>query len=144
MTTLEPIAAPAEDFDAKRYGRLLARVTPKVIETEAEHEAALAIVEDLMEKGDDGRSSEEDALLMLIAELIEHYENKAGITLPEGKPIEAMQVLMESHGLKATDLAEIFGSRGRVSDVLSGRRGISKEQAKRLGARFNVSPAAFL
>ena len=51
---------------------------------------------------------------------------------------------MESNGLKAIELAPIFGGRGRVSDVLSGRRSISKEQAKKLGARFHVSPAVFI
>jgi HTH-type transcriptional regulator/antitoxin HigA len=51
---------------------------------------------------------------------------------------------MESNGLKAVGLAPIFGGRGRVSDVLSGRRNISKEQAKRLAERFHVSPAVFI
>ncbi|HXJ39487.1 MAG TPA: hypothetical protein VNH18_09415 [Bryobacteraceae bacterium] len=49
---------------------------------------------------------------------------------------------------KSTPLPEgvvpIFGSRGRVSDVLSRRRAISKDQAKRLGERFQASPAAFI
>jgi antitoxin component HigA of HigAB toxin-antitoxin module len=31
-----------------------------------------------------------------------------------------------------------------VSEILSGARSISKEQAKRLGARFRVSPAVFI
>jgi hypothetical protein len=55
---LEPIAAGIGAIDRKRYGRLLARFTPKVIETEAEHNAALAIVESLMEKGEDNLSRE--------------------------------------------------------------------------------------
>ena len=42
-----------EDLDLKRYGRLLARAVPKVIKTETENERALAIVESLMEKGEE-------------------------------------------------------------------------------------------
>jgi HTH-type transcriptional regulator/antitoxin HigA len=144
MITLEPIAATAEGLDGKRYGRLLARLTPKVIETEAEHAAALAIVEDLMGKGDEARSAEEDAILMLVADLIDSYDKKIHAALPEGEPIEVLQLLMDSHGLKQIDLAPDFGSRGRVSDVFSGRRKISREQAKRLAVRFNVSPTVFL
>ena len=51
---------------------------------------------------------------------------------------------MEHNGLKAAELAEIMGGRSRVSDVLTGKRAISKEQAKRLGERFKLSPAAFI
>jgi antitoxin component HigA of HigAB toxin-antitoxin module len=43
--------------------------------------------------------------------------------------------------VKAIDLAGIPGSRANVSESLSGKRAISKEQAKRLGAQFGVSPA---
>jgi HTH-type transcriptional regulator/antitoxin HigA len=114
-----------------------------VIETEGENEAALAIVEALMEKGDDGRNHEEDAILDLLVTLIEQFEKKE-YRLPEGTPLNALKYLVEANGLKAVELEPIFGSRGRVSDVLSGRRDISKEQAKRLAERFNVSAAAFI
>jgi len=49
MIALEPIAS-ADGLDLGRYGPLLARFAPKVIETEAENEAALAVVESLMKK----------------------------------------------------------------------------------------------
>ena len=142
MTVLEPIAS-ADDLNVGRYGRLLAKFAPKVIETEAENEAALAIIESLMKKGDDGRSHEEEALLELLLSLAEQFE-KSAYDLTEGTPLGALRYLMESNGLKATELGPIFGGRGRVSDVLSGRRGISKEQAKRLAQRFNVSAAVFI
>lgn len=135
------IAGPA--IDVKRYGRLLAKFTPKIIETEAENDAALAIVETLMEKGDAGRNAEEDALLALLVSLISQFEETA-YPLPEVSPIELVRYLMEHNDLKAIDLAPILGSRAKVSEVLSGKRSISKEQAKRLGDRFKVSPAAFI
>ena len=142
MITLEPIASP-ENLNIGRYGRLLAKFVPKVISTEAENDAALAIVESLMTKGDDARSDEEEALLELLLNLIEQFEGKA-YHLPEGSPLGALQHLMESNGLKPIELAPVLGGRGRVSDILSGRRGISKEQAKRLGERFHISPAVFI
>jgi len=69
---------------------------------------------------------------------------RAEYNIPEGTPLGALEYLMESNGLKAIDLGSIFGGRGRVSDVLSGRRGISKAQAKRLAERFHVSSAVFI
>jgi HTH-type transcriptional regulator/antitoxin HigA len=142
MTVLEPIAS-ADYLNVGRYGRLLAKFAPKVIETEAENEAALAIAESLMKKGDDGRGHEEEALLGLLLSLVEQFE-KSAYDLPQGTPLGALQYLMEANGLKPAELAPIFGGRGRVSDVLSGRRCISKEQAKRLAQRFNVSAAVFI
>jgi len=61
VIALVPIAS-ADVLNIGRYGRLFARFAPKVIATEAENAAALAIVESLMKKGGDGRSHEEEAL----------------------------------------------------------------------------------
>jgi HTH-type transcriptional regulator/antitoxin HigA len=136
------IAAPS-GIDVKRYGRLLARFTPKVIETEAENDAALAIVEGLMEKGEDNLTAEERTIFELLTALIEQFEDRA-YPVPDGDPKEVLIALMAHNGLKAADLAELLGSRAKVSEILSGARSISKEQAKRLGARFRVSPAIFI
>jgi len=130
-------------IDVRRYGRLLAKFTPKVIETEAENEEALAVVESLMERGDDKRNPEEDALLDLLATLIETFEKK-NYKLPDGDPAGALEILMEGRDLKAIDLAEVLGGRSRVSEILSRKRSISKDQAKALGAFFDVSPVAFI
>jgi HTH-type transcriptional regulator/antitoxin HigA len=130
-------------IDVRRYGRLLAKFTPKVIETEPENEEALAVVESLLKRGEDKLSAEEIALLDLLGTLIERFERTA-YALPEGDPAGALEVLMEGRGLKPVDLAKVLGSRSRVSEILSRRRSISKEQAKALGAFFNVSPVAFI
>jgi len=142
VITANPIAAPS-GLDVKIYGRLLAKFAPKVIETEAENEAALAIVEQLILKGDGKRSPEEEAALGLLSSLVEQFEDTA-YPLPDAEPREVLRDLMEHNGLKAIDLTGVFGSRARVSEVLSGKRSISKEQAKRLGERFRISPAAFI
>ncbi|MGH9842477.1 MAG: helix-turn-helix domain-containing protein [Blastocatellia bacterium] len=60
------------------------------------------------------------------------------------KPHEILQALMEEHALRQADLLDVFGSRSRVSEAVSGKRAISKEQAKKLGERFCLSPAAFI
>lgn len=144
MITLDtPIATAADGLNVQLYGRLLARFVPKVIETEAENEVALKLIEALMEKGEDNLTPEEDALFGLVASLIESFESRT-YAISEGTPEGALRFLMDSHGLRQIDLAEILGSRGRVSDLLSGRRRISKEQAKKLASRFRVSPAVFI
>jgi HTH-type transcriptional regulator/antitoxin HigA len=52
--------------------------------------------------------------------------------------------LMEQRGLKQADLVPIFKSRGYVSDVINGKRAISKALAKQLAVFFNVSAGMFI
>src|SRR5205085_9975853 len=82
---MEAMRTTIEDLDLKRYGRLLARAVPKVIKTEEENERALAIVESLMEKGEENMTPEEDALLELLTGLIHDFEEKA-YPIPKSEP----------------------------------------------------------
>jgi antitoxin component HigA of HigAB toxin-antitoxin module len=42
------------------------------------------------------------------------------------------------------NLQPILGARGVTSEIVNGKRSTMKEQAKRLGAFFGVSPAVFI
>lgn len=139
-TNGKPIAVPG---DPKKYGALLCETLPAVIETEAQNEAYLAIVEKLMDKGEDNLSPEEETLLNLLVHLIEDFEQR--YYQPEdATPLEVLHFLMEANDLKQADLVPIFGSKGITSEVVNGKRGISKANAKALGEFFNISPAAFI
>ena len=59
-------------------------------------------------------------------------------------PLTILLSLIDDHGLKQKDLVDIFSSQSIVSDVLNGKRGISKDAAKRLGARFNLPADLFI
>ena len=142
MSTLHTIAEPG-NLNVKAYGKLLAKFAPRVIQTEQENENALAIVESLMARGDANLSAEELALLDLLGHLIERFESKTYLT-PDGDPAGTLKLLMDGRSLKPADLAATLGSRAKVSEILSGKRAISKVQAKRLGDFFHVSPAAFI
>ena len=52
--------------------------------------------------------------------------------------------LRESSGRTAKDLLPVFGTRGRVSEALNGKRSISKGQAKKLAAMFKVTADLFI
>jgi HTH-type transcriptional regulator/antitoxin HigA len=147
LTTEAPrmkAVASAAKLNVPRYGDLLRRFAPKVIETVEENRLALRILERLMSIGDGKRSAEENALLSLLAALVEQFEKKTYPAATSVEPKEILRDLMASNELKAADLADVMGGRSRVSEVLSGKRAISKDQAKRLGQRFGISPAAFI
>ena len=119
------------------------KAAPLVIETEAEFERADAEVGRLLRKGANNLPVEEQRLLALLSRLIEDYEDRT-FPVPDSPPQQTLRFLMEQNDLRQADLVEIFGSRGRVSEVVNGRRAISKAQAKALGERFNVSPDLFI
>jgi len=128
--------------DPKRYGRLLARKLPAVIRTEEENERLIAELEEL-DKHHDELSPEEREYAELLTVLIEAFE-EGHYTLEGSTPHSRLRSLMEEHGLRQRDLLEVFGSRGVASEVVSGKRAISKAQARRLAEIFHVAADLFL
>ena len=45
---------------------------------------------------------------------------------------------MDQHGLSRADMVPILGTASRVSEVLSGKKGLSMTMVQRLRARFRV------
>jgi HTH-type transcriptional regulator/antitoxin HigA len=133
-----------ETIDEKRYARLLAKAAPRVIKTEEENDGALAIVESLMEKCERNMTPEEGELLDLLTNLIRDYEATAYPPREKSKPHKMVAFLLEQRGLIAKDLWPVIGSKGRVSEILAGKRPISKDQAKRLAEFFRVGVELFI
>ncbi|MGB5710438.1 MAG: transcriptional regulator [Waterburya sp.] len=135
-------------INRENYLKLLDKVQliPKVIETEAEYELNLAIAEKLIAKRKN-RTPEETTLLRLLVKLIEDYEEN-NFNLKDWRnlsPHEILQHLLEVSHTKQSDLVGIVSpSKGLISAIVNGKRAISKEQAKKLGEYFNLSPSLFI
>jgi HTH-type transcriptional regulator/antitoxin HigA len=129
--------------DPKKYARLANRIVVKAIETEEEYDHVVAAVEQLMDKGEARLSPEESALLETMAILVQAYDDRHH-PLPTVAPNEMLAYLMETSGRTAKDLLPVLGTRGRVSEILSGKRSISKEQAKKLASLFKVAVDLFI
>ena len=123
------------------YAQLLVKYQPKVIETEAENDRAIELAQELEHKAD--RSLEEDAILELLVTLIGKFEDE-NYPIPEGTPHSMLLHLMEESGIKQENLVGVIGSRGVVSEVVNGKRGISKAQAKALAEFFSVDVGLFI
>jgi HTH-type transcriptional regulator/antitoxin HigA len=136
-------ASTRRRLDPRRYGRLLAERLPTVIRTEKENEKMLAAIWALMKKGESNLSEEELALLELMSVLVERFEEDH-YSIPDSPPHRILRHLMESRNTKLADLVPILGGRGRVSELVNGKRAISKAQAKALADYFRVSAELFL
>jgi len=128
-------------LNALRYGKLCAAVIPKVIENDREFDRMAEELERFTFKRN--ATPEENVLAQLIERLIQDYDDQHH-PLPAVPPNEAVRILMEQRGLRQADLVEAIGSRAQVSDLLSGRRGISKAQTKRLAGFFHVPVDLFI
>lgn len=123
------------------YASLLAQYRPKVIESEAENDLVIALAEELEHRPEP--TPEESALLELLVTLIEQFETEH-YPMPEGTPQSMLLHLMEARDLKQEDLVGVMGSRGVVSEVVHGKRSISKAQAKALAEFFGVDVGLFI
>jgi len=131
------------NYDPRKYATLLVDYLPGVIQTEDENDKAVEFAGRLIRKGP-RRSPEETRLLDLIVALIEDFEEKAYPMGEQSNPQVALRELMREHELKQTDMLDIYGSQGVVSQVLNGKREISKAQARRLSERFRLPIDIFI
>jgi HTH-type transcriptional regulator/antitoxin HigA len=124
------------------YGKLLARMLPRVIETEEENEMMIAELEKL-DTQSRPLTPEEEKLGELMTLLVRQFE-ESHYPLGHAKPIQALRVLMEDRGLRQRDLITVFGSSSVVSDVLNEKRSISKAHARKLAEFFHVPAGLFI
>ena len=130
-------------FNSVAYAKLLAKAQPHPIKDEHEYDRLVAEVGRLMDRGEENLSAEEDSLLEMMSILIEDYDRKH-YPLSPPQPHKMLAFLLEQRGLEPHDLWPILGSKSRVSEILSGKRAISKAQAKKLASFFHVPLDLFL
>ncbi len=135
MTT---IAIP---MDEKTYGQLLRRTLPHVIHSE---EKCDRLANELMRLDElEKPTREEKELAELLTILVEEYEERR-YSVRLSSPRQVLQHLMKARNLTPKDLWKLFGSKGIASEVLNGKRSISKTHAKRLAQFFHVSAEVFI
>jgi HTH-type transcriptional regulator / antitoxin HigA len=129
-------------FDVAAYAGLLAEALPEVIETVAQNRRMVRIFKKLMDKGE-SRTPEERKLQKLLGHLIHTFEQQY-YKREKLSPRVALIEMMKMNHLRQADIVHIFGSRGVTSEVINGKREISKANAKKLAAFFNTSTDLFL
>ncbi|GLK78049.1 transcriptional regulator [Methylopila jiangsuensis] len=106
------------------------------IRTEADYDWALAEVERYFDEPPAIGSPEGDRFDVL-STLIASYEAER-FPLPDLDPIEALKAFMESAGKTQADLAELFGSKSRASEVLNRKRALTLNMVYRLRADWGL------
>jgi HTH-type transcriptional regulator/antitoxin HigA len=139
---MEKMAVVTAIINSTAYAKLLARTLPRVITTVEENERIIAELEALDTKGRP-LTPEEENLAELMTLLVRQFE-ESKYPLGHAEPLEALRILMEDRGLRQRDLIPVFGSSSVASDVLNGKRSISKAHARKLAESFHVTASLFI
>jgi HTH-type transcriptional regulator/antitoxin HigA len=114
-------------LDEHQYRKLLDITLPVAIRTKEEYHEI---------------SEEEGRLLELLSIVIEEYENRVH-PLPKAKPHKMLAYLLQEKNMKSSDLWTVL-PKSRVSEILNGKRSISKAQAKQLAELLRVPVDVFV
>ena len=125
--------------DLDEYWGLVRAFPLAHIRDDAHLDAAVAIIDRLLDKGD--RSPAEEMYLDALTDLVETDE-EAHVAIPARSGVDALRFLMEANDLRQVDLVPVLGRKSPVSEVLSGKRPLTLTHIKKLAHYFRVSPAA--
>ena len=106
------------------------------IRTAADHEWALAEISLYFDNQPEPGTPEADRFDIL-ADLIEAYEDRH-FPMPEVEPVAFLKTHMEATGRTQADLAALFGSRPRASEVLGRKRALTVEMIYKLSREWHI------
>lgn len=113
----------------------------KVITSKTQYKAYTQLLEEMVFTIPKNREiKDEIALLTLLIEKWDADHN----TFVDKDPIRLLHSLMADHNMKSKDLVILLNmSKGYVSDILSYKKGLSKEVIRKLALHFKLSQEAF-
>ena len=127
-------------FDPNEYRRLVTEYPPVKIADDAQAAATEARLEVLLAKP--SLSAAERAYADLLSDLLADWED-AIVDIPDVSNADLLKHLLEERRLRQRDLVGVLPTASVVSDVLAGRRPLTREHIERLSRFFHVSPAVF-
>ena len=141
---LKPLELP---FESGLMKWLYAHLPPRVIRSKKMHKhysQAIGLLLEALES--DGISAADRRAIGEYLELavpsVEKFEKKA-FPIGDVSAEQMLRFLMEQNNLSQYDLAGDLGGQPVVSEILNGKRKLTREHIERLSARFHVSPATF-
>ena len=112
---------------------------PKPIRNEVDYDAALNVIDGLMGAPPGTPESNEREVLVT---LVEAYEDRDW-AINAADPISALEHVMEAHGLRQREFADLIGSQPHASEVLNRRRRLKLAMIQTLAAEWGI-PAEVL
>jgi len=125
------------------YLALVQRLPLRPLRTVTEYETAAQLLDTMVLRADlsDGEKDYVEALSVFI----EDFDRRNNVFDTSGRtPLDMLKHLMEANDWDVTALGALFGSKGIASEILRGKRSLSKSHMFKLAERFDVDPGLFL
>jgi HTH-type transcriptional regulator/antitoxin HigA len=128
------------------YLRLIKKHPLRVIRTEVEYNAAIAVVEKLAVRGENDLDRGETDYLDALASLVETYESEHHPIGHDGLlPHQRLKWLADESGLSQARLAKLLGaSQPLVSLILAGKRELTVDHIRTMSEYFHINPRYFM
>jgi HTH-type transcriptional regulator/antitoxin HigA len=110
------------------------------IRSDRDLKQALAAIADLLRSPEGGRGEDR---LEVLSTLVAEYEREHHPIAPP-TAVEAILFRIDQGGMTKADLAEVMGGRSHASEVLSGKRLLSREAMRLLNVRFGIPAESLL
>lgn len=140
MNTTKVTGRQTPGFDRDEYVRLLAKWPPVKIRDETQARATEDELDLLLGRAD--LSLAERAYVDLLSDLLAVWEDEHE-EIPDVSGVDLVRSLLEERGLRQRDLVGIFAPESVASEVLTGRRELTRRHIEGLSEFFKMSPAAF-
>jgi HTH-type transcriptional regulator/antitoxin HigA len=115
------------------------------IGSEEHYDASLAVLDRLAVRTESSLDAGEAAYLAALTQFVQDYEQQHHAIMTEAlSPLEMLRHLMKQTGLTPADLGRIIGNRGLASQILLGKRTISKANIRKIADYFHINPGALL
>jgi HTH-type transcriptional regulator/antitoxin HigA len=135
-----PVKAP------DTYMRLIRRFPLRPIRTSKDYDAAAAVLDTLAVRDESDLDAGERDYLSVLCDLVEAYDDQHHVVESDKRPArQKLAALIAEHNVSTLELARVLGvGRSLASLILTGKRRITADHAKALGARFKLQPGYFL
>jgi HTH-type transcriptional regulator/antitoxin HigA len=115
----------------------------RIIRTEEEYDHAIAMINYLVDRGDD-RASEEVEYLLALAVFVEKYEDEHD-PIPAASGVDLLRSMIEARQITQADVAAGTGlTNSTISEILAGKRKLNRKHIEALARFFKVKAAVFL
>jgi HTH-type transcriptional regulator/antitoxin HigA len=140
MSSRKTKTQPAEATAS--YLALVRRCPLRPIRSEAELDRATIVMNELVDR--EHLDPAEDDYLDVLSDLVERYEEKAH-PIPDVSEGDMLDFLIEQRGVKQANVARGTGiAESTISQVIRGKRRLTRDQLEKLSGYFHVSAAVFL
>jgi HTH-type transcriptional regulator/antitoxin HigA len=127
-----------------RYLELVREFPLRPIRSKTDYRRATNMMDRLATHDEGSLPRDQQDYLDTLCLLIEQYDRTHRPLTPRSDPLARLKHLMQESGMTVSALGELLGSKSVASEILHGKRSLSKAHIVRLARYFKLDASTFL